>query len=93
MAVIKDIGLTSSFIAQNEAFRSTPYWDVNGWAIGYGNHYNLDGSPVQPGQVISQPDAQVLMQSQIQSTYGAGIANRIGAVSYTHLTLPTIYSV
>ena len=86
MAVIKDIGLTSSFIAQNEAFRSTPYWDVNGWAIGYGNHYNLDGSPVQPGQVISQPDAQVLMQTQIQSTYGAGIANRIGEPAWDNLT-------
>ena len=78
MATLKDPTLTASFIASHEGFRSTPYYDVNGYAIGYGNHYNLDGSPVTPGQSISQSDAQALMQNQIQNTYAPAIANRIG---------------
>ena len=78
MATLKDPTLTASFIASHEGFRATPYYDVNGYAIGYGNHYNLDGSPVTPGQSISQSDAQALMQNQIQNTYAPAIANRIG---------------
>ena len=86
MPVLKDPALAASFIAPHEGFRSTPYWDVNGYAIGYGSHYNADGSPVQPGQTIDQSGAQSLMQGQIQSTYRPAIANRIGEPAWSNLT-------
>jgi len=86
MSSLKDPSLTSSFIASHEGFRSTPYWDKNGWAIGYGNHYNLDGSPVRPDQVIDQAGAQNLMQQQIINTYAPAIANRIGEPAWSNLT-------
>lgn len=86
MPVLKDPTLAASFIAPHEGFRSTPYWDVNGWAIGYGNHYNADGSPVQPNQTIDQSSAQSLMQSQVLNTYGPGIANRIGEPAWSNLS-------
>lgn len=40
------IQVATSFIAGAESFSAAPYWDVNGYAIGYGNHYYEDGSPV-----------------------------------------------
>lgn len=36
----------ADFIAARESFSQVPYWDVNGYAIGYGNHYYEDGSAV-----------------------------------------------
>lgn len=85
-STLKDPSLTASFIAPHEGFRPTPYYDVNGWAIGYGNHYNADGSPVQPGQTITQTDAQNLMQDQIVNTYAPGIANRIGEPAWSNMS-------
>jgi GH24 family phage-related lysozyme (muramidase) len=35
------------FTGELERFVPYPYWDVNGYAIGYGNHYYEDGSPVE----------------------------------------------
>jgi len=86
MPVLKDPALAASFIAPHEGFRSTPYWDVNGWAIGYGSHYNADGSPVQPNQTIDQAGAQSLTQYQIETVYGPAIANRIGEPAWSNLT-------
>ena len=86
MATLKDPTLTTSFIASHEGFQGTAYYDVNGWAIGYGNHYYADGTPVQPGDTISQSDAQTLMQSSVQNTYAAGIANRIGEPAWDNMT-------
>lgn len=40
------ISIATDFIAGRESFAPSPYWDVNGYAIGYGNHYYEDGSPV-----------------------------------------------
>jgi GH24 family phage-related lysozyme (muramidase) len=40
------ISIANDFIAGRESFAPSPYWDVNGYAIGYGNHYYEDGSPV-----------------------------------------------
>ena len=38
--------LIAPFTASQETFSASPYWDVNGYAIGYGNHYYADGSAV-----------------------------------------------
>jgi lysozyme len=40
------VNIAVPFTAGREGFRANPYWDVNGYAIGYGNHYYEDGSPV-----------------------------------------------
>ena len=40
------IATATNFIAKQESFSPVPYWDVNGYAIGYGNHYYTDGSSV-----------------------------------------------
>lgn len=36
-----------NFIRGAEGFSASPYYDVNGYAIGYGNHYYEDGTAVQ----------------------------------------------
>lgn len=38
-----------SIVARKEGFRAKPYWDVNGWAIGYGHH-------LKPGENLSSID-------------------------------------
>lgn len=50
-----------SFIADREDFSASAYWDVNGYAIGYGNHYYQDGTAVQSGDIITEPDAKSLL--------------------------------
>lgn len=44
-----------------EGFKDTAYWDVDGWAIGYGNHDYQDGTAVQQGDTINQADAETLV--------------------------------
>lgn len=44
-----------------EGFRANAYWDVNGYAIGYGNHYYKNGTAVQKGDTISLKDAVELL--------------------------------
>lgn len=40
------IQVADNFIAPQEGFVASPYWDVNGYAIGFGNHYYEDGTSV-----------------------------------------------
>jgi lysozyme len=40
------IAIAVPFTANEESFSAVPYWDVNGYAIGYGNHYYEDGTAV-----------------------------------------------
>lgn len=86
MSTLKDPSLTASFIAAHEGYAQKAYWDVNGWAIGYGNHYYADGSPVRAGDVIDQAGATSLLNSSIADTYAAGIANRIGEPYWSNMT-------
>jgi GH24 family phage-related lysozyme (muramidase) len=56
------ISICSPFTAGFETFSANPYWDVNGYAIGYGNHYYEDGSAVSADDdPISQADATGLL--------------------------------
>lgn len=50
-------------IADFEGFQSKAYYDVNGYAIGYGNHYYADGSSVKEGDVIDKVTATNLLRS------------------------------
>jgi len=40
-----------------ETFAANAYWDVNGWAIGYGFHDYPDGTAVQQGDTMTLDDA------------------------------------
>jgi lysozyme len=40
------LSIATNLIAGEEGFSSSPYFDSNGYAIGYGNHYYEDGSLV-----------------------------------------------
>jgi len=56
------INTAADFIAGRESFSPVPYYDVNGYAIGYGNHYWEDGSPVtSDDDPITQDRAQQLL--------------------------------
>ena len=51
-----------SFIADREGFSPVAYYDINGWAIGYGNHYYANGSLVSEGDTITRSAADSLLQ-------------------------------
>lgn len=71
MDVEKMLDIAVGFIAPEERFSATTYWDVNGWAIAYGNHYYADGSAVQQGDTISKADAQILVRIVARGKYNA----------------------
>lgn len=78
MDVNKMLDIAVGFIAPEESFKSTPYWDENGLAIGYGNHYYADGSAVQEGDTITKTDAQTLLRTVALGKYNS-IKNYITA--------------
>lgn len=55
------VKLSIPLIVGEEGVRTNAYWDVNGYAIGYGNHYYKNGSAVKQGDTISKSDAYDLM--------------------------------
>ena len=56
------LSTATNFIADEESFSANPYWDSNGYAIGYGNHYYTDGSAVgADDDPISESDALDLL--------------------------------
>ena len=76
--VLKDSSTLQAAIQKHEGFRSTPYWDVNGYAIGYGQHTNPQtGLPVQPGDYIDKSAADSLLASAIQP-YANRVESQLG---------------
>jgi lysozyme len=70
------INIADNFIAQLERFSSVPYFDVNGYAIGYGNHYYEDGSPVSADDdPIDQTRAMQLLDYYVQQNAQVILAN------------------
>jgi GH24 family phage-related lysozyme (muramidase) len=62
MDISGSVAIAAPFTAGFETFSPSPYWDVNGYAIGYGNHYYEDGSAVgADDDPIDQPTALALM--------------------------------
>jgi D-alanyl-D-alanine endopeptidase (penicillin-binding protein 7) len=68
-----------SFIKRVEGFSSTPYWDVNGYAVGYGFHM-WDGQKVTRHypKIVSLEDADTEFERQ-QSTYEAVVTVSINS--------------
>ena len=69
---------TADFIAGLEQFRTKAYYDVNGYAVGFGSH-NIGGVPVVSGQSITKPEAVTQLNLDIGS---------IGAWVDTHVKVP-----
>lgn len=55
-----------NFVASQEWFREKPYWDVNGWAIWFGQH-SINGKPVTANDTISREAATVDLQNRVNS--------------------------
>lgn len=69
---VSDAGL--SLIKKFEGFRAQPYWDTNGYAIGYGSH-ELNGQSVDklfaenPKLTISEEEATRNLKDRLESDY------------------------
>lgn len=50
-----------ALLKEKEGFTGVAVWDVTGYAIGYGNHYYEDGSPVRFGDTITRLRAESLL--------------------------------
>ena len=59
-----------------EGLKKTAYWDVNGYAIGYGTHYYPEGSKVQPGDTCTKQQAYEYMQHHIRHEVEPHINNK-----------------
>lgn len=72
------VAIAAPFTASFEGFRAHPYWDVNGYAIGYGNHYYSDGTPVGAyDEPIDQATGQWLLSftlNQVASQVAAALS-------------------
>lgn len=60
------ISLAIPLVRNEEGFASKAYWDVNGYAIGYGNHYYKDGSAVKQGDTITKSAADDLQRFYVR---------------------------
>lgn len=75
MSVAGALSIAAPFTGQLEGFRANPYWDVNGYAIGYGNHYYEDGSPVELGDDPITPAQGLHLLNFTLSQVAAGVSN------------------
>lgn len=57
------------FIANHEGCVTKAMWDVNGYAIGYGNHYYKDGSAVKKDDTITKEAAKDLFKYKIEKEF------------------------
>lgn len=55
-----------ALIAGFESFSAKPYWDVDGYSIGYGHHF-VDGDGFNENSVLTASEAQSLLESDLQS--------------------------
>lgn len=58
-------------LQQFEGFSANAYYDVNGYAVGYGNHYYQDGRQVRAGDTISQAAAENLLMFYVSQNSDA----------------------
>ena len=63
--------IAAQLTAAEEGFSASPYFDVDGYAIGYGNHYYEDGTAVSADDdPITEARATQLMQFFLNQTAG-----------------------
>ena len=68
-------------IAAREGYRAQAYHPIKGdeMTIGYGSTHHEDGSPIRPGETITQERARIMLQSDTDKTATA-IAKCLGDV-------------
>lgn len=71
MDVEKMLDIAVGFIAPVERFSPNAYYDVNGWAVGFGNHYYADGTAVKEGDTITRTKANDLIRVVARGKYNA----------------------
>lgn len=63
------VNIISPLTQDFEGYASNPYFDVNGYAIGFGNHFYSDGSSVEAtDSAISESDAVDLLNYWLNDT-------------------------
>jgi GH24 family phage-related lysozyme (muramidase) len=79
----------ADILRREEVFRSTPYWDVNAYRVGYGSdtYMTADGQvrKVTKGITINKDDAERDLQRRIGEFQG-GIQRTIGPQNWQRLT-------
>lgn len=71
MDITSAVNICVPFTAGWELFSPSPYLDSGGYAIGYGNHYYEDGSPVTADDdPIDQPTAMALLTFYVSQVAG-----------------------
>lgn len=79
MDINNALSIATGYIAGEESFSGSAYYDVNGYAIGYGNHYYTNGASVQQGDTISKDDAMTLLAFYVNQFYTTEVAPVITA--------------
>lgn len=71
-AVPKSVPLTNvtsrNLIKNYEGYKTTPYYDKDGYAVGYGSKRNLDGSPIDPGRKYTPEELQAMFERDVATT-------------------------
>lgn len=65
-------------IRKEEALVKTAYWDVDGWAIGYGSKKLLDNSPVKKDSVITEEEGEQLLIKRLFEEFEPAVIEGLG---------------
>ena len=77
-----------------EGLKKTAYWDVNGYAIGYGTHYYPDGSLVKQGDTCTTAQALEYMQHHIRREVEPYINNKgLRLKQHQYDALASVYNI
>lgn len=85
-------------LKQREGVRKTPYWDVNGWAIGYGDH-TYKGQPLGADQntvppvKLSDAEASEMLRKRLQEHYEPIIRRALGGKGVSQSQFDALVSV
>jgi lysozyme len=60
-----------NIIKNYEGYKTTPYYDKDGYAVGYGSKRNLDGSPIDPGRKYTPEELQAMFERDVATTENA----------------------
>lgn len=77
MSLDTAVPIAVDLLTKLEGFRPFPYFDVNGYAIGYGNHYYEDGSPVSADDDPITQDRATQLLTYFATQNGQAIVNQV----------------
>ena len=65
-------------IRNEEKLKTTAYWDVDGWAIGYGSKKLVDNSVVKKDSVITEEEAEQLLIKRLVEEFEPAVIDGLG---------------